>query len=267
MARRRRRHANLGVSLFPFLSVLACVIGTLTLLLAAIAIGRLGGPSLAWVAMAEEVARLESLIQAGQAELVFLQAQIQERKEQSQRAAEVGQRLTALGLAPEVSFEELSGLVNRLREAVEVEADLQRLLTLREGLAEKIAQGEKAYSSKKRDRDAAPIIIEPSGIGREWQPFLVECGQDYVEYYDAGDGQSRRIPVEDIKQGHLLPRVFQYIRAIPRSLIVFLIRPDGIETCKEARRIAERYRVRRAELPLPGTGPLDLSRMSRGSGF
>ena len=35
--RRRRRRGDLAVSLFPFLSVLACVIGTLTLLLAAIA--------------------------------------------------------------------------------------------------------------------------------------------------------------------------------------------------------------------------------------
>ena len=38
MARRRKR-SELAVSLFPFISVLSCVIGTLTLMIAAAAIG------------------------------------------------------------------------------------------------------------------------------------------------------------------------------------------------------------------------------------
>ena len=267
MARRRRAKTHLVVSLFPFLSVLACVIGTLTLLLAAIAIGRLGGPSLEWVAMVEEMDRVREIILAGEAQLEQLEAQLRSQRIKAEENEALGLRLTALGLAPEVSFEELTGLINQVEEAVRLKAEVRRLRTLRAGLSTQIEQGEKAYEKRKKTREAAPIIIEPSGVGREWQPFLVECGSDYVEYYDAGDGQSRRIPAEDIQQGHMLPRVFRYIRAIPGSLVIFLIRPAGVETCQKARALATRYNVRLAELPLPGSGPLDLSRMSKASRF
>ncbi len=267
MARRRRGQSHLAVSLFPFLSVLACVIGTLTLLLAAIAIGRLGGPSLELIAMVEEMELYKEVIRSGEARLERLEAQLREQADKAAETEEIGIRLTALGLAPEVSFEELMGLINEVEVAVELQDEVKRLRTLRAGLAAAIEQGEKAYANKKKVREAAPIIIEPSGVGRNWQPFLVECGADYVEYYDAADGQSRRIPAEDIQQGHMLPRVFRYIRAIPGSLVIFLIRPVGVETCQKAREMAQRYKVRLAELPLPGSGPLDLSRMARGSRF
>jgi len=41
--RKKRTDARVSVSLFPFLSILACVIGSLTLILAGVVIGQMGG--------------------------------------------------------------------------------------------------------------------------------------------------------------------------------------------------------------------------------
>lgn len=263
MARRRRRD-DLTVSLFPFLSVLACVIGTLTLLLAAIAIGRLGGPSLDWIRMAEQLAALREVAAAGEAKLEMLEAQLRRREVRAEEAEAMGRRLAALGLSPEISLEELQALSELTSEAAELEREKRRLEQTRAKLVERASVDEKTLKSRREARDAAPIIIEPSGIGRQYTPFLIECTADYVEAYGSGGSRSYRMPIQEMGLESRLPRLLRRIGNIPGSIVIFLIRPDGVETCQEARRMADGHSVRVAELPLPGTGPLDLSRMSGG---
>ena len=65
--RRRRNHSE--VSLFPFLSVLACVIGTLILLLSAVAVGGIGERSLDQVRLSERIEAAEIFIAGGRAVL------------------------------------------------------------------------------------------------------------------------------------------------------------------------------------------------------
>lgn len=252
------------VSLFPFLSVLACVIGTLTLLLAAIAVGRLGGPSLEGIRLAEQFEALREIVAAGQAKLEALEAQLRRSEEEAESADEIGRRMAALGLSPEISLEDLTALVDLAQESAELDARASRLDRTRARLKGRVSADEQTYSARRETRDAAPIIIEPSGVGRQWVPFLIECTADYIEYYDAGDNQSARIPTEEMALGRMLPRIMLFIRSVPGSIAIFLIRPNGVETCQRARQLADRHRVRSAELPLPGMGPLDLSRMSDG---
>ena len=67
MARRAAGEQD-DVSLFPFLSVLACVIGTLTLMIAALALGQMDNPTVAsaerYEAVRAETARLAAEIAA-----------------------------------------------------------------------------------------------------------------------------------------------------------------------------------------------------------
>ncbi len=264
MARRRRRD-DLAVQLFPFLSVLACVIGTLTLILAAIAVGRLGGSSVDWIRLAEQLRNLREVVAAGEARLESLQAQLREARTEAERAEDIGERLTALGLSPQISLEELTALVDLAKAAQDLDAQRAELLRTRSDLDERVARDERTFAERREIRDAASIIIEPSGVGREWRPFLMECGADYLEYYDTGDQQSRRIARVELHRGDKLPRLLRYIRNTPRSIVIFLIRPDGVDTCQRARALADAALVRSAELPLPGNGPLDLRRLSDGT--
>ena len=61
---RRRRRAQRSVSLFPFLSILACVIGTLTLMITALALGQMDNETVASAEKFELAKRLlEQILQ------------------------------------------------------------------------------------------------------------------------------------------------------------------------------------------------------------
>jgi len=45
--------------------------------------------------------------------------------------------------------------------------------------------------------------------------------------------------------------------------VIFLIRPDGVESFFEAENVANQFKVRNAKLPLPGDGDLDFSLMQQ----
>jgi uncharacterized protein YhaN len=205
------------------------------------------------------------VIAAGESRLEALEAQLRRSQEEADEQAEIGRRLAALGLSPVISLEELTELVDLARDSDAIERRVKELERARSRLVRRIDGESQALAARREARDSAPIIIEPSGLGRRWVPFLIECTPDYVEYYDARDAQSGRIPKSEMNQGSKLPRIFRFIRSVPGSLVIFLIRADGVETCQAARRLAESYRVRTAELPLPGDGPIDLSRMSDGT--
>ena len=79
MSRRRRKDTE--VSLFPFLSVLACVIGTLVLLLSAVAVGGMGERSLDQVRLSERFEAAQIFIAGGSALLEEYEAQLQLREE------------------------------------------------------------------------------------------------------------------------------------------------------------------------------------------
>jgi len=93
VARRRRRDGPSG-SLFPFLSVLACVIGTLTLSLAALALGQMGDEKLrqrlAGLGFSQDIS-LEDLKAAAE-----LRRELEELARRQRETEREGERLTAV---------------------------------------------------------------------------------------------------------------------------------------------------------------------------
>jgi hypothetical protein len=259
--RRRRRDDGLVVSLFPFLSVLACVIGTLTLLLAVIAIQRLGGQSLAQVRLAAQLDALRGSIAAGEARLVELEAQLRESAERAREQAELGARLSALGLSLDIPLEELAGIAERVREASDLAERARALEREQTVLAERVSAQERALAARRAAQTRAPVIIDPSGLGPDWRPYLVDCTADYIELHHASGRESFRIPSGEIGVSESYRRYLRRIRAIRDAIVIFLIRPDGVATYEAAVREADQHRVRNAKLPLPGEGALDFSRL------
>ncbi len=262
---RTRRRAQLAVSLLPFLSVLACVIGTLTLLLAAVAVGGMGGAPLEEVHRAERFEALQTRLVAGKSELELLEAQLSAREEALAADAELGRRLAGLGLEVDVSLEELDGLL----ELLERERVLDARRAAIDAKARRLAAAKQAKQAEIKDRDAlqarAPIIIDPGGLGRTQRPYLVECRADSIEIHRTKGDWTYRIAVADIAESNDFHRFLRRIQVIQSGIVIFLIRPDGVLTYGEASAVADHYRVRHAKLPLPGEGQLDLSRFSEES--
>jgi hypothetical protein len=254
----RRRRDDLTVSLFPFLSVLACVIGTLTLMLAAIAVGAMGGRSIEQIELSERHQAVQAFLAGAVAVLEELEAQLTRIEQRALDDQELGRRLHGLGLSPDISLEDL---MNVAAEREQLEAlRARRIAAEREGkgLVVAIRQKEQQVEARNAIELGAPIIIDPSGLGREWRPYLIECTADHVELLRTKGDFSIRIQSDQLDYDEDYVRYLKRLIAIHDSLLIFLIRPDGVKTCDQAQAIARRYHVRSARLPLPGQGGLDL---------
>lgn len=254
MARPRRR-TRPSVSLLPFLSVLACVIGTLVLVITATATQQVasGGIDL------ERYERLE-----------------QEIETQRRRLSELG------GLS-----EELAALASDLDEArarersLEAERDADReagtrnaplrdALAAAEGrvkqlgrdlapLARNAAERTQELAERRRVLSQAAIRVRPSGSGYGLDPHFVECRPEGIVYYEGLERRPVPVPTHRIAGSAGYRRFLRAAVFRTNASVVFLIRRGGVDACEWARSAAVQQRLRHGEIPLPGDGPLDFS--------
>ena len=259
MVRRRRNHSE--VSLFPFLSVLACVIGTLILLLSAVAVGGIGERSLDQVRLSERIEAAEIFIAGGRAVLEDFDAQIRLVEIIAEEHEELGRQLAGLGLNPDISLDDLTELVSLEEESADLVKQSSRLRVQSQKLAKASSRTDDQLKEIDAARLRAPILIDPSGIGPNYQPYLVECTADYLELHRTKGDFSFRIPTEEVARSPEYKKFLRRVRAISRGLVIFLIRPEGVGTFKAAEQVALQLKVRNAKLPLPGQGMLDFRLM------
>jgi hypothetical protein len=259
LARQRRQRSE--ISLFPFLSVLACIIGTLILLLSAVAVGGIGERSLDEVRLSERFEAAEIFLAGGRALLEDYEAQLRLEEERAQESQELGRLLAGLGLDPDISLQDLQSLVDLEQQASVLKDERASLARKTRKAIEKARRRSEEIKKRRAERSRAPIIIEPSGVGPDYVPFFVECTRDYLEVHRTQDEYSYRIPATEVSRSADYKKFLRRLRAVSRGLLIFLIRPDGVETFSEAEAVAHRLKVRNAKLPLPGEGALDFDLM------
>lgn len=259
MSRRRRKDTE--VSLFPFLSVLACVIGTLVLLLSAVAVGGMGERSLDQVRLSERFEAAQIFIAGGSALLEEYEAQLQLREEAAKDQQKLGRQLSGLGLNPNISLDELKALVELEQEFAELREEGRRLEAQSEELAASTRRSNDKLGELGAARLRAPILIDPSGIGPNYRPYLVECTAEYLELHRTKGDFSFRIPTIEISRSPEYKKFLRRVRAISKGLVIFMIRPEGVKTFQSAEAVALQFKVRNAKLPLPGQGKLDFGLM------
>jgi len=264
LARRHRKDTE--VTLFPFLSVLACVIGTLILLLSAVAVGGIGERSLESVRLSERFEAAEIYLAGGRAILEEYEAQLQEVRVRAREDEELGRELAGLGLSPDISVEELKARINALAELETLADEGSTIARQSHDLKARASRRDRELEEREKQRLSGPILITPSGSGPDYTPFLVECAGDYLELHRTKGDFSFRIPASEIRRSPEFKKFLRRVRAISRGMVIFLIRPDGVSNYIEAERVAEQFRVRNAKLPLPGTGSLDFSRLQESEG-
>jgi len=256
---RRRSRDHLALSLLPFLSVLACVIGTLTLLLAALAVGSLGGAPLEQIRLAEQFESLAEFLSGGAERLELLEAQLRRSEHVANEGEELGLRLAGLGLSPDISLEDLEGLVDLTERRKEADRQRRRLGLLLDRSEADLEERADAAAQRSSLQLRAPIVIDPTGLGPTRRPYLVECSKDYIELHRTKGDWTYRIQRHEILTSPDFPKFLRRVRAIHDSIVIFMIRPDGVQTFHEAEMLARQHNVRHAKLPLPGQGKLDFS--------
>jgi hypothetical protein len=262
VASRRNRH-DLSVSLFPFLSVLACVIGTLTLLIAALAFTQIASEASPARDPDQPEPQLAALI--GQDMIEQFARKLEELSASLSQAASLDVRRDTLeaqllerGLPKDLTVEEL-------------DAKIAMLVTLEEA-REQIAQSEQEvallHATLKDDHDRlersrtlpddAPIALMPRGDGSSLAPYFVECRADGVRIRRKNRSWSEELHLRDLVERGRFRVFLEKVRSVRGASAIFLMRPDAVKTCREAEEMANQVYARHGKLPIPGDGPIDL---------
>lgn len=267
MSRRSSSAGPGGVSLFPFLSILASVIGILTLMISLVSNLQDTVPNErdpVELARAEEHAALQREIRKAEVEQARIASELEKRdgafvelEDLKDRQVVLRRQLDAAKAKPMRSNAELQKLVENLL------AQIAALKKERPALEKKVAElkAELARRKIKPDSKPPPVVVQPggSGVTRNAKVVFIECHGSGVNILQR---RGPKVPVSTaaIQTEPALAKVLNEAKAAPDSLVLFLIRTNGQWTYQAAAGWAEStFKVRTGKLPIPGAGEIDLS--------
>lgn len=255
-----------AVSLFPFLSILSCVIGILTLTIAGLALGQMDTEQFA---QAEEYDSVKRQIEQQSLEIEQYEEKLADSESESASAeSEKAQQLKKLRYELSLAQTQLKEATDKLSDsenAVEIpNYDLdkmrQEIAQLKSELDEVTFQHtELADEVKERKLPPKPgnVRILPGGSGVGFTPVFVECAQGSVVLLDGE--KPLRVRTGDLRRNKEFVALLNRIGNDTKLRLVFLIRPDGLSSFNSARRIVEEQELPSGKLPVTGQGDLDLS--------
>ena len=269
------RRDEIRVSLFPFMSVLACTIGALTLLLASLSLSAVAPPAPG--ARPEKGARAVEAIPGGSAGLapaenarVDAQGLLPAAEDTIARIEtleglwrRVDAALPADGSGKPIALDALERRLEATQQTRRLEDDLRALAQVERALVREAEEIEVSIAVLESRRETLPILIDPTGLSRHLEPWFVECDAGGVTAYRVSDGLAHFVPRDALDGSGDFARYLRRLKVSPGALLVLLVRPDGLATSALAGRMAEAAGVRSAQLPLPGQGELDWSLLRR----
>jgi len=254
MARRRKGDSE-GISLFPFLSILCCVIGVLTLLIMGMALGQMDEEVIERArqyqqittdiqTQRDEILRLEELIKNVAAAREQLAAAEAELKRLQSRQQEMEKR-------DDVNVQLLAQL-NRVRKRI------GEMETERKDLNQTLAKLRSELKRRKEPPGEAEVVIQPSGSGTDLVPRFVECRPEGVVLYE--NDKVVRVRRGDLRSNQdFLKLLDDVAKKAKTDRIVFLLREDGIATYNTARAVANERLAPNGKLAVSGQGRIDLT--------
>lgn len=252
------------VSLFPFLDILACVIGNLILIIVAVVLEQTDTQPVAEAAKIEEM-KVEA--EENQAEKGKLEEQL---KEIQQKLGLNDDQLVAARERLEEAEKKLEEAEKRRREAPKDVPELDpKLAELVRQLSEEKRKLEAEMVKIKADildrskvPDQAIQVLPPARAGDGDAPLrslFIEVSKDGLVVYD--DDKAWKVEKAKITADGELKKRLESIAADETASITFLVRPDALDVLPQAEQAALAARAVFGKVPLPGEGVLDLSQM------
>jgi translation initiation factor 1 (eIF-1/SUI1) len=259
---RRKRGKKLTISLFPFLSILACVIGTLTLLITAMALGQMDNDT---VATAEDFQRVQDAIEQERQLIESLKEQIEKADNTLKELADIRVKLEELRLKKEALLaqndekdeeEEKSPIeipiVDEEKHKKRMAA-IQAEIAKQEALIEELAAELKKRGGPVRE---AEVIIQPTGSGVDLEPTFVECTAAGIVILEADP--PKHVRREDLAADADFCALLDDVTNRPKATVIFLIRDDGVPTYFAASRVARSRYAPNGKVPVIGRGKIDV---------
>lgn len=266
---RRRSIAESGVSLFPFMSILACLIGILTLMISVTMqvknMDRQEGQTEEEraLALANRDAKLAE--KKTRKEIEEIEARL--KKERS-TVAEL-ERLKDRQVVLQEKLEDLK----KAEDETKSDAELQKIAeNLRKEIAalkkerpplEKRAEELRKLIKERKEAPEPPktVQVRPGGVGlnKARNIFFVDCTSTGIVILDKGEG-TKRISKGAIPTNGEYKAFLEKVKKTRDSMVLYLVRRSGNESYLWAANEAEtKFDVRTGKLPIPNDGKLDLS--------
>lgn len=268
---RRQHKKRQAVSLFPFLSILACVIGVFTMLVTAIAMGDSNDPAVRDLRLA-----IHDKTQRGR---IF--EQLSDKNESADAQVDATRRriaeATIIKQELEAAREELARLDRALLTKVaDAAPDAIELLARRNAIRDQIAthrhdlfnyleriERAKQQLALRRSTPAQPEIVILGGGSDEFNrsasvPTFIECREGSVVVYENAE-ETARVRRVMLAGDTTFGEIVRATRATDHGIAVFLVRERGVRTYFVARSVARTLGCRYGKIPVEGDGRLDLS--------
>jgi hypothetical protein len=266
-----------SVSLFPFLSILACIIGILVLMITAITLGQIGQDKASAADAADEakLAQAEAEAKARVEAYKQLRNALQTDEQQARRlqallldAATVRENLAAARAelqaleAKQTDAQKKLQLAKldqakKLADAARLKAEIDALTKRLPSLLEQIKRLKAELAKRKAPPEEAQVRVLPSGSGTNLNATFVECAAASLVLHDTPKGL--RVPIAQAGASKEFAALLNQVKTQKGGTVVFLVRPDGVGTYNSARSIARSRGVLNGKLAIAGQGKLDLS--------
>ena len=260
MARRQKKKQE--VSLFPFLDILACVIGNLILIITAVVLESVDSDKLAEQFANEAVQQqteqnllaireLEESLKKLKQDSISSDSRIQKAQQQlveaerQQREAQ-GRLLEVPPPPPPPDDEDTGEIKKRELEIQEIIAEMKRIEA-------------KIADKKKKPDQTISVLYENKGRGGVRRPFFLEITKndlvllpnalDYKNLFDSED--PIKIPVAKAGSDKSFTKMMDYVlthlgktgllRRKRDTIITFLIRPEGVDSYRLVKKVVDQY--------------------------
>lgn len=268
MARRSQDDGG-SVSLFPFLSILICIIGCLTLIIVVInliAMNKGEGRTSEEVERAREFIVLEQEKTEKQDEQDKLRQLIENLIQQNKDTLATRDRLVTLKEMfenqeeIEKSRDELIAKFNLLKQTN------KDLVTDEAILLAEIKVKEEEIAKRKLPPEAQALRVQPSGSSTNTRPFFAEISDRGVYLHKSLSEEAAVIPVATLNQDESFIELLKTVGSSRQNTLIFLVRgsPAAVSTLKKATQLINAYNrangteIIPGRLPLPGEGKVDL---------
>lgn len=254
----RRQRDNLVVSLFPFLSILACVIGVLTLAITGLAISQLDdkGDNPEDVKRSEEFVAANNQIETATASIEDLKKRVANAQATQGENGALQKRLTRLEEQKKAIDEKKKLLTEMEARKAELIKQLDDNKKQLDDLRNRATATQAQLAELTKSPGDPSVTILPGGTGVDLKPTFIECAKTGVVLHD---GTGRQIATGKMRTDLPFIQLLDTISQQDKGSVVFLVRPDGVSSYYTARSVAISRYCRNGKLPVPGQGPIDLS--------
>lgn len=256
------------VSLFPFLSIIAAVIGVLTLMIAAVTLGQMNqddvkeavANAIAMDHIQKELAVTENAVEKLMLQLDKENARLLENASSRQNEL-VKSRLELESLIKQLSVaqkkhrdqKKIKIVIPEIPEAQrESVADMQSQLV---AIKDRLAVLQRDLDEKKKPPEEAQVSVLPGGTGLSFTPNFIECTAGAIVLHTEE-------PVLTIRNAEIAANakfvaLLEKVANNNNQSIIFLLRSDSLGTYRLVKKLCDDNNVRNGKLPAVGNGRLD----------